>query len=64
MQPFPVYRIDRSGIAKVRIGALVERRKQDRGNNLAGLLRVAAERFKTSPHQVIQIEFRGMLVEL
>jgi len=64
MQPFAVYRIDRSGNAKVRIGELVERRKTDRGNNLAGLLRVAAERFKTAPPEVIQIDFRGLRIEL
>jgi hypothetical protein len=64
MKLFPVYKIDRGGADKVRIGALVERRKKDRGNNLAGLLKLAVARFKSSPNQVIQIDFRGMLVEL
>jgi hypothetical protein len=64
MMPFPVYRIDRGKDAKIRIGMLVERRRIDRGNNLAGLLRLAADRFKSSPSHVIQIDFRGMLVEL
>lgn len=64
MRPFPVYRVDKETASRIRIGALVERRSKDRGNNLAGLLRVAAERFKSSPNQMIQIDFQGMLVEL
>lgn len=64
MKPFPVYRIDPSDAAKVRIGVLVERRKKERGNNLAGLLKRAAARFKASPDQHIQIVFQGMTVEL
>ena len=64
MTPFPVYRIDRGSAARIRIGALVERRRKDRGNNFAGLLKLAADRFKSSPNQVIQIDFQGMLVEL
>ncbi|MGE5247648.1 MAG: hypothetical protein ACM3L8_04805 [Verrucomicrobiota bacterium] len=64
MKPYPVYRIDKESTARTRIGAVVERRRRDRGNNFAGLLRLAAARFKSSPHQVIQIDFQGMLVEL
>lgn len=64
MNPFPVYRIDRSKAEKVRIGALVERRKQDRGDNIAGLLRLAVKRFKASPNEVIQIELIEMRIEL
>jgi hypothetical protein len=64
MKPFPVYRIDRSKAAKIRIGVLEERRKSDRGDNLAGLLKLAVGRFKSSPNEVIQIDFMGMVVEL
>jgi hypothetical protein len=64
MRQFSVYTVDKVTATRVRVGALVERRRTDRGNNFAGLLRLAAHRFKSSPGQLIQIDFRGMLVEL
>ena len=64
MKSFTVYRIDKAQELKVRVGTLVERRAIDRGNNIAGLLKLAAGTFKSSPDQIIQIDFRGILVEL
>jgi len=64
MTTFTVYSLDKSRERKVPVGTLVERRKSERGSNIAGLLKLAAVRFKGSPGQTIQIDFRGMLVEL
>jgi len=64
MTTFTVFRFDKVRDRKVQVGTLVERRRTDRGNNIAGLLSLAANRFKWSPDQKIQIEFGGILVEL
>ena len=64
MTTIPVYCIDRAREKRVQVGTLVERRRADRGNNIAGLLKLAAHRFKASQGQTIQVEFRGILVEL
>jgi hypothetical protein len=64
MTTFTVYRFDQIRERKVQVGTLVERRKTDRGNNIAGLLKLAANRFKLSPDQKIQVEFVGIRFEL
>jgi len=64
MKTFTVYRFDKIRDKKVQVGTLVERREKDRGNNLAGLLNLAANRFKRSSGHTIQIAFGGFLVEL
>lgn len=64
MTTITVYSVDRDRERKVQVGTLVERRKTDRGNNIAGLLKLAANRFKLSPDQKIQVVFGGFLVEL
>jgi len=64
MTTFTVYRVDKVRERKSPVGTLVERRKTDRGNNIAGLLKLAAHRFKLSSGQKIQVEFGGFLVEL
>jgi hypothetical protein len=64
MTTFTVYRFDKVRDKKVQVGTLVERRGKDRGNNLAGLLKLAADRFKRSSGHTIQIAFGGFLVEL
>lgn len=64
MRTITVYRIDKDLGGKVRLGTLMERRKTDRGNNLAGLLRLASDRFKSSSDQTIQIEFGGVLLTI
>jgi len=64
MTTFTVYRFDQVRDRKVRVGTLVERRRKDRGNNIAGLLKLAANRFKLSSDHTIQIDFGGIRVEL
>ncbi|MGA8754684.1 hypothetical protein [Candidatus Deferrimicrobium sp.] len=64
MTTFTVYRFDQAGERKVQVGTLVERRRTDRGNNIVGLLTLAANRFKLSPGQKIQVEFGGIRFEL
>jgi hypothetical protein len=64
MATFNVYRVGKAREGKVKVGTLVERRRTDRGDNIAGLLKLAANRFKLSPRQKIQVEFGGILVEL
>jgi hypothetical protein len=64
MTTFPVYSVDKVRERKVQLGTLVERRRTDRGNNIAGLLKLAAKRFKLSSGQKIQVQFGAFLVEL
>jgi hypothetical protein len=59
-----VYSLDKVREKKVQIGTLVERRRTDRGNNIRGLLMLAASRFKLPPGQKLQLEFGGLRVEL
>ena len=51
MKPVSVYRVDYVRKTKVRIGTVVERRKRERGDNLAGLLRLARKMFAASPQE-------------
>jgi len=64
MMTFTVYGVDKVRERKVQLGTVVERRRTDRGNNIAGLLELAANRFKLSSDQKIQVQFGGFLVEL
>jgi hypothetical protein len=64
MTTITVYSIDKVRERKEQVGTLVERRRTDRGNDIAGLLKLAANRFKVAPGQKIQIDFGGILVEL
>ena len=64
MTTFTVYSVDKVSEKKVQVGTLVERRKTDRGNNIAGLLKLAANRFRLPPGKKIQVRFGGFLVEL
>jgi len=64
MAAFTVYSVDKVHERKVQVGTVVERRRTDRGNNIVGLLKLAANRFKLSPGQKIQVKFGGILVEL
>jgi len=64
MTTFTVYSVDKVRERRVQVGTVVERRRTDRGNNIAGLLKLAANRFKLSPGQKIQVQFGGILVEI
>jgi len=48
MQIYTVYRIDFLDKKKVPIGTLVERRKKERGNNKANILRLAQKLYAES----------------
>jgi hypothetical protein len=63
MTTFTVFSVDKALERKVKVGTLVERRRTDRGNNIAGLLKLAVHRFKLSPDEKIQVQFGGFLVE-
>jgi hypothetical protein len=64
METFMVYLVNKRRASKIQVGTLVERRMTDRGNNIVGLLKLAANRYKESSGQTIQIDFRGFFVEL
>jgi len=64
MKTITVYSVDKVRERKVKVGTLEERRRTDRGNNIIGLLKLAAIRFKLSPGKKIQVEFGSILVEL
>lgn len=51
MKPVSVYRVDYVRKTKVRIGTVVERRKRERGDNLAGILFLARKMFAASPQE-------------
>lgn len=63
MSAFPVFRIDPSGTGRVPVGTVVERRQNERGNNVAGLLRLAITRYKRSRDEKYQIDFRELRIE-
>jgi hypothetical protein len=64
MRNIPVYGIEKGKEKKIPLGTIVERRNKDRGNNIIGLLKVAASRFKPSPERMILLEFGGFQVRL
>jgi len=63
MTTFTVFSVDKAPEREVKVGTLVERRRTDRGNNIAGLLKLAVHRFKLSSDEKIQVQFGGFLVE-
>jgi len=64
MTTIAVYSVDKPRARKVQVGTVVERRRTERGNNIVGLLKRAANRFKLSPGLKIQVESGGILVEM
>lgn len=63
MSAFTVYRIDAPGSGRIPVGTVEERRKRERGNNLAGLLRLAITRYRRSPEEKYQVDFLGIRIE-
>lgn len=49
-----VYHVDYVKQKKIPIGAVVERRKKNRRENLAGLLRIAREKYSSTPQEAFQ----------
>ena len=64
MTTIAVYSVDKPRARKVQVVTVVERRRMERGNNIVGLLKRAANRFKLSPGLKIQVESGGILVEM
>ena len=63
MSAFTVYRGDPPGTGRVPVGTVVERRRNERGDNIKGLLRLAIARYKRSPEEKYQVDLRGLRVE-
>lgn len=63
MNRHTVYRLDREKKTRVPVGTILERRKDERGSNLVGLLRLARKTFVSSPEDSLQIEAGNLLIE-
>jgi hypothetical protein len=55
MKNVTVYRVDYVRKSKVPIGMVVERREEERGDNIIGLLRMARKAFSNSPEEALHI---------
>ena len=55
MRPVTVYRVDYLKKTRVPIGAVQERRKKDREDNLLGLLLLARKTYGTGPQDALHI---------
>ena len=55
MRNVTVYRVDYVRKMKVPIGLVVERRVEERGDNIIGLLRLARKAFSTSAEEALHI---------
>ncbi len=64
METCTVYRVNKQGATKIPVGTLMERRGAERGNNIVGLLKLAAIRYNVLMGQTIQIYFRGNCAEM
>ena len=64
METCMVYLVDKQRASKIKVGTLMERRRAERGNNIVGLLKLAALRYNLLLGQTIQVNFRGILVEM
>jgi hypothetical protein len=49
-----VYHVDYVKHKKIPIGTVVERRRRNRPENLAGLLRIAREKYSSTPQEAFQ----------
>ena len=49
-----VFHVDYVKQKKIPIGTVVERRKKDRPENMAGLLRIAREKYSSTPQEAFQ----------
>lgn len=64
METCMVYLVNKQRTSKIPVGTLTERRGAERGNNIVGLLKLAAMRHNVSLSQMIQINFRGIVAEM
>ncbi len=63
MKGLTVYRVDRETRTKVPVGTVVERRKEERGRNLVGLLQVAKKDFVSARDESLQIQADNLWIE-
>lgn len=63
MKGVTVYRLDRETRTKVPVGTVMERRKEERGSNLVGLLQVARKDFIFSGNDALQIQTENLRIE-
>ena len=63
MKGVTVYRLDRKTRMKVPVGTVMERRKEERGSNLVGLLQVARKDFIFSGGDALQIQTENLRIE-
>lgn len=63
MKGLTVYRVDRETRKKIPVGTVVERRKEERGKNLIGLLQVARKDFILSRSDALQIQADNLRIE-
>lgn len=63
MKGVTVFRVDRETRTKVPVGTVVERRKEERGKNLVGLLQVARKDFVFSRGDQLQIQADNLRIE-
>jgi hypothetical protein len=64
METCMVYLVNKQRATKIPVGTLMERRGAERGNNIVGLLKLAAIRYNVLMGQTIQIYFRGICAEM
>ena len=63
MKGVTVFRVDRETRSKVPVGTVMERRKEERGRNLVGLLQVARKEFVFSRGEALQIQSENLRIE-
>jgi len=63
MKGLTVFRVDRETRTKVPVGTVVERRKEERGRNLVGLLQVAKKDFVSSRGDTLRIQANNLSIE-
>ncbi len=59
MKTVTVYRVDYVRRTRIPIGAVKERRRKERGDNLIGLLRLARKTYASSPEEALYIAVDG-----
>jgi len=64
METCQVYLVNKQRASRIPLGTLMERRGTERGNNIVGLLRLAAIRYNVPSGQTLQVNFRGIVAEM
>ena len=64
METCMVYLVNKQRASRTPMGTIMERRGTERGNNIVGLLKLAAIRYNLLLGQTIQISFRDICAEM